>query len=843
MKIAAALLLLLAVVSSAEAQFRQGPGNVLYSDCGSGYPQSVYKRFDHNGDAWNVTIGCSNVTAVQTRAFKYDPDITPIIAEVNARAPKMSRDFGLGFGWWMLLHFLAIAAANVAMFLIAWTPEPGNRIEKKAHDIASGTSSLLSVALFFGATENPQIILPTVAIGFLIVALVLVARLDSLTRPGRLRRAEARRLAKLEARRLKDLRDVPAYPTVDQFQKEVTDSYYASAGDTVLVPQSFSLISAAIGSIYETDFTPPKQLPSADDPQRLYRLFKDVMVEGLLAFTAQAPNAIKQPRHLPNSLFSEVRTLDGCFFQDGVLDPQARSALQGFASTWKRASGLHQYFPYGYDEYTGIEPPIRQQSVDPKEDRQYAREFEKAQKEYESKAKERRKETPVVQQLLAGTPFYYHADLFMPRGEKKVPFVIDPAHRFRHQFVVGATGSGKTTFLSAQIKEDLKAVWRDEASLFVMDSQNELIPSIAALKEFGPGGPMEGKLIYLEPDPEYPLALNIFDFNKERIAGLSPRDRVTLMRGTEEMVSFFLESLVRAETSGFMDAIIKYALRATALVPNATVFTFKDFLYKDGFKKYEHYLGALSENDRRFLTSDMFDGSYGASLGAMRSRFAAFTADELFNQMFSQPHNKFDLFKELQSSKVILVNTMGGMLKDAAEPFGRFFIAKLLQATEERMLIRGGRKVPVYAYIDEAQDYIKDERNIRELIEKARKQNVSLTIATHEIEDLDTTVANALLKAAIQCRGREWPLWSISVLGGEPVNVLVPDVNFAKMPAVTSDQYQAMVADMRARYSCGKSEPPVELEAEMKQLLQASPIRRTARQPDDDFPTGPSTSY
>ena len=391
---------------------------------------------------------------------------------------------------------------------------------------------------------------------------------------------------------------------------------------------------------------------------------------------------------------------------------------------------------------------------------------------------------------------------------KEVPFGFTKEHRLRHQFIVAPTGSGKTTLLSTQINEDLNKVARNEASVFVMDSQNQLVLDIARLKRFAPGGDLHGKLVYIEYEPDYPLCLNIFDFNKELMASLSSSQRMTLQRGTEEMIFFFMETLVKADTSGFMDAILKTVLRAVMLIPGATVLTFKEFLQKGGFAKYEEYLAPLSDTDRRFLTADMFDGGYAASLGAIRARLTAFTSDDLFLSMFTNPRNRFNLFKLLQEPKVILVNTKEGMLKSAKEPFGRFFIAKLLQATEERMFVPRDKRLPVFAYIDEAQDYIKHDEKIRELTEKARKQNVNLTIAVHEIQDLDETVRNALRKVAIQFwPSVNYPKWNVSVANKEPVEISVPPVDFGKMERMSEEQFQAILTQMREAFSVERETP------------------------------------
>ncbi len=424
-------------------------------------------------------------------------------------------------------------------------------------------------------------------------------------------------------------------------------------------------------------------------------------------------------------------------------------------------------------------------------------------------------------------------DLF----SQEIPMGFSDEQRFRHQFIVGATGSGKTTLLSTQINEDLNRVARNEASLFVMDSQNELIPNIARLARFAPGGDMHGKLIYIEYDPDHPLSLNIFDFNRERLATLSSRERVTLVRGTEEMIGFFMQSFVKAETSGFMEAIVRYILRAVMHVPNATIFTFKDFLSKDGFAKHAEHLATISENDRRFLTADMFDGSYGASLGAMRARLAAMTSDDLFNSMFTHPRNMFDLFTLLQDSKVILVNTTKGVLKQATEPFGRYFIARLMQATEERMLIPRASRLPVFAYIDEAGDYISDEQNIAELIDKARKQKIALTLAIQRTGDIaNANVLDALRRAAIQCWGRVQPKWNIAIDGAEPIEITVPPVDFGDMTRMSEEQFQTILADMRKRFSVSAEivSPP------SAPIQRARPGPAPVTEPDDDFPTGPA---
>jgi hypothetical protein len=400
-----------------------------------------------------------------------------------------------------------------------------------------------------------------------------------------------------------------------------------------------------------------------------------------------------------------------------------------------------------------------------------------------------------------------------------VPFMLPPKARFEHQWIVGGTGTGKTTFISAMLMDDLARVAAGEASVFVMDSQNELIPSLAKLKIFGPGQPLHGKLVYLEPDPDYPLALNIFDVDKERMATLSSRERALLESGAMWMVQFFLSSLVKAESSPHQDIFLNYTIPALMAIPNATVFDFKNLLEPakvkggpTGYDRYKQYFGKLRPDAQQWLAERMHSTELAVTRNAIRARLDGFTSRGLFHDMFSHPRNKLDLFTELQNSKVILVNTMKGFLKTDTEAFGRYFIARLLQAMEERMFVSKGERTPVFAYIDEATDYISEEENIAELIDKARKQNVALILSHQRLEQIrSANVLDALKHVAIQCQGAKPPTFNISLSGAEPVPVQVTNVRFDQFPQMTNSEHQQLMAQMRERYAVPRGQAPIQV--------------------------------
>ena len=96
--------------------------------------------------------------------------------------------------------------------------------------------------------------------------------------------------------------------------------------------------------------------------------------------------------------------------------------------------------------------------------------------------------------------------------------------------------------------------------------------------------------------------------------------------------------------------------------------------------------------------------------------------------MFTNPQSKFDMFTELNSGKLILINTSKSLLKEqGTQILGRFFIALIAQAAQERATLPDYNRLPAMVYIDEAQDYF--DRNIGLILSQARKYQVGMIMA------------------------------------------------------------------------------------------------------------------
>jgi hypothetical protein len=327
----------------------------------------------------------------------------------------------------------------------------------------------------------------------------------------------------------------------------------------------------------------------------------------------------------------------------------------------------------------------------------------------------------LIESYLGGTPFVELLKLALP-------FEIPQKTRFEHHWIIGGTGHGKTNAVANLLIDDLQRVADGKASIVVIDSQNSLIPMLAHLPFFAKGGLLDGKLVLIDAsDVEYPVALNLFDMGLQRIKNYSLLDRERLLNTASEVMQFILQSLLGAEMTSRQSTLFGFSLQAMQLIPNATIHTFRELMEPNGRKKFAPYLANLEGRARDFFETQFDSDIFRQTKQQVVARLFAISENRTFDRMLSHPRSKLDLFTEINAGKVILINTAKDLLKaEGTEIFGRFFLALIAQAAQERATLTPAKRLACFVYIDEAQDYLSTDSNFTMILEQARKQNVGI---------------------------------------------------------------------------------------------------------------------
>ena len=431
----------------------------------------------------------------------------------------------------------------------------------------------------------------------------------------------------------------------------------------------------------------------------------------------------------------------------------------------------------------------------------------------------------VPEAYLEGTPllglFDYPLEIQLPADT-----------RFEHHHIVAGSGHGKTQTLQQLILHDLDAVGRGEASIIVIDSQSDLINNIAGLACFAPGEPLYDRQVLIDPtDLEWPVALNLFDVGLERLDQYSQLDRERLTNSILELYDFVLGSLLDAGMTQKQTVIFRYITRLLLHIPNATIHTLREFLEDGGYDRYREHIERLQGSARAFFENEFNGREFVSTKRQVLRRLYGILENQTFERMFSHPKSKLDLFTEMNAGKVILVNTAKDLLKESGtEIFGRFFIAMITQAAQERAVLDPRDRLPTYVYVDEANDYF--DRNIGIILSQARKYNVGMVLAHQFLGQLDGKLHEAIAaNAAIKFAGgvsakdaralandlrtdasfieRQSKLSFAAFIKGETehaVSLQVEPGQLEARPRMTEDEHEKVLDRIRERYAVHYSE-------------------------------------
>lgn len=320
----------------------------------------------------------------------------------------------------------------------------------------------------------------------------------------------------------------------------------------------------------------------------------------------------------------------------------------------------------------------------------------------------------------------------------KTPFTIPEERRFEHMHMVAGSGHGKTQTLQYFIAKDLDAVARGDRTVVVIDSQGDLINTILKARVLPPE-----RIVLIDPeDISYPVCLNLFSVGQDRLGSYDPLERERLTNSIIELYDFVLGSLLSAGMTAKQSVVFRYVTRLMFHIPGATIHTLRELMEPGGTETYQEAIAKLDGTPRRFFETEFDSKEFANTKTQVLRRLYGVLENQTFERMFSHPQSKFDMFSEMNEGKLILINTAKSLLKEqGTEVFGRFFIALIAQAAQERATLRAADRLPVMVYVDEAQDYF--DQNIGLILSQARKYRVGMVMAHQYLGQLSNGLQEA----------------------------------------------------------------------------------------------------
>ena len=438
----------------------------------------------------------------------------------------------------------------------------------------------------------------------------------------------------------------------------------------------------------------------------------------------------------------------------------------------------------------------------------------------------------------------------------KSPFSIPNERRFEHMHIVAGSGHGKTQTLQYFISKDMAEVARGDRTVVVMDSQGDLIKTVLSANVVPPE-----RIVLIDPeDIEYPVCLNLFSVGQDRIESYDPLERERLTNSIIELYDFVLGSLLSAGMTSKQSVVFRYVTRLMFHIPDASIHTLRELMEPGGTEKYREHIAKLEGTPRRFFETEFDTKEFTATKTQVLRRLYGVLENQTFERMFSHPESKFDMFTEMNAGKLILINTAKSLLKEqGTEIFGRFFVALIAQAAQERATLPEHERLPVMVYIDEAQEYL--DQNVSVILSQARKYKVGMVMAHQYLGQLGSGLreafeANTAIKLAggvsasdaralasqmsvdpqtIQQQPKGTFATYIRGLTERAVPVSFPFFVLEKRPNRTKDELDAIKQQCREAYA----EPWTLKDSDEKPKPDEPPESPPENEPDDPLKSSP----
>ncbi len=313
-------------------------------------------------------------------------------------------------------------------------------------------------------------------------------------------------------------------------------------------------------------------------------------------------------------------------------------------------------------------------------------------------------------------------------ARKQVQFGIKQSDRLFHQYVIGKTGTGKSTLLLNMIAQDLQA----NRGFCLVDPHGDLVERIVSIV---PEHRQHDVKYFNVPDQSQPYGYNPLRF-------VQPEKRPLAASG-------MLDAMQKMWPDAWgvnMEHILRNALLALLERPSSTMADILRLLDDKSFRR-EVTQRLSNESVKRFWTREYEDYSFrkrADGAGPILNKVGAFLADPNIRQILTEPEEDLHFRQIMDEGQILLVNLAKGQIgQDAAGILGGLLVTTLGLAAFSRQDSLEESRRDFFLYLDEFQNFT--TRSMADMTSELRKYHVGLVLAHQYLFQLDPHVREAVL--------------------------------------------------------------------------------------------------
>lgn len=305
---------------------------------------------------------------------------------------------------------------------------------------------------------------------------------------------------------------------------------------------------------------------------------------------------------------------------------------------------------------------------------------------------------------------------------KKMKFGISNAgrargdDRLRHMYLIGKSGTGKSTLLETMISQDII----NGEGVGVLDPHGETIERVL---ERIPDHRVDD-IIYFDPaDTTRPMGLNLLEFD-------DPSQKNLMASGLVSAIKQHFEY----SWGPRLEYLLNYAILTLLDVPGTTMLGITRLLED---KNYQNF---ILQQVKDPLVIRFWEKEYKEMKGnqklvteaiaPIQNKVNRFLASTTIRNILGQAKSTLDLNDAMNSGKILLMNLSKGKIgADNANLLGALLVSRLQFYALQRVQIPYEKRKPFYLYVDEFQNFATG--SFEEVLSESRKYKLGLYL-THQ---------------------------------------------------------------------------------------------------------------
>lgn len=305
---------------------------------------------------------------------------------------------------------------------------------------------------------------------------------------------------------------------------------------------------------------------------------------------------------------------------------------------------------------------------------------------------------------------------------------INSKDRRHHFYLIGKTGTGKTTMLENMLIADINA----GRGIGLIDPHGDLA---GRLLSFVPSRRIN-HVVYFNPgDIGWPIAFNILDnHNKDQ----------------SHLVASFLVSVFKKIWLDSWGPRLEHILRNTILAllecSQSTLLGALKLLVDERYRK--RVIHKIKDPVVKSFWNDEFENYperfLREAISPLQNKLGALLANRIIRNIIGQPRTLLNIEHIMNSEKILIVNLSKGLIgDDASRLLGSMIVTAVQLAAMARAKMPETERKDFYLYIDEFHNF--STTSFIDILSEARKYRLNLTLAHQYLDQLEPEIKSAVL--------------------------------------------------------------------------------------------------